>query len=263
MFVPPTTSATGFNCPHCGVLTSQEWSKLYTSKIDNEARTPFLPDSDWINAVKDDQSFTDKVKERAIEWAENMQTGLVFLEDLEDGKYVRQQANNIWLSCCYNCNKLSVWINSRLVFPSAREADAPNPDMPEDVVRDFEEARMIVGRSPRGAAALLRLCIQKICIALGEKGSKIDTDIANLVKKGLNPIVQRSLDVVRVVGNDSVHPGTMDLNDDRETALQLFKLVNLIAEQMISIPKSIDALYESLPEDKRKAITRRDGGAAT
>lgn len=130
--------------------------------------------------------------------------------------------------------------------------------MPPDVVQDFEEARGIVNESPRGAAALLRLCIQKLCKALGEKGRNIDDDIASLVKKGLNPIVQKSLDVVRVIGNEAVHPGTIDLKDDRATALQLFKLVNLIAEQMITLPKSISTIYDSLPEEKRKAIDRRD-----
>jgi hypothetical protein len=258
-YVPPSINETGFNCPHCGVLTSQEWHGLHSSKIDNETRTPFVPDQEWIAVVSDDREMQEGSKAALTKWANNMQTGLVFFEERREASYSRVDVNNLWLSACYNCTKISVWIKDRLVFPASREADAPNQDMPEDVIRDFEEARTIVGKSPRGAAALLRLCIQKLCIFLGEKGSKIDADIASLVKKGLNPIVQRSLDVVRVVGNDSVHPGTMDLNDDRDTALKLFKLVNLIAEQMISVPKSIDSLYESLPAGKREAIARRDG----
>ena len=50
----------------------------------------------------------------------------------------------------------------------------------------------------------------------------------------------------------------IDLRDDMDTALKLFGLVNLIAEQMISAPKHVDALYESLPEEKRKGIEDRD-----
>lgn len=86
--------------------------------------------------------------------------------------------------------------------------------------------------------------------------------IGSLVSDGLNPIVQKSLDVVRVIGNESVHPGTIDLNDDRDTAIRLFDLVNIICEQMITQPRQVSELYEKLPEDKRKAIERRDNGKA-
>jgi len=53
-------------------------------------------------------------------------------------------------------------------------------------------------------------------VDLGESGKDINADIGNLVKKGLSPLVQKALDTVRVVGNECVHPGTMDLKDDRE-----------------------------------------------
>jgi hypothetical protein len=119
---------------------------------------------------------------------------------------------------------------------------------------------LILDLSPRGAAALLRLGIQKLCKHLGETGENLNADIAALVKKGLDVRVQRALDVVRVIGNNAVHPGHIDLRDDRATAEKLFGLVNLIAELMISQPKHVQELYESLPEDARKAIERRDGG---
>lgn len=93
---------------------------------------------------------------------------------------------------------------------------------------------------------------------LREKGKNIDDDIASLVKKGLSPLVQQSLDAVRVIGNEAVHPGTLDLKDDRDTATRLFDLVNIIAEQMISNPKHVKEIYEKIPEEKRKAIERRD-----
>ncbi|OQW39268.1 MAG: hypothetical protein A4S12_02345 [Proteobacteria bacterium SG_bin5] len=124
---------------------------------------------------------------------------------------------------------------------------------------DYEEAGTLLQLSPRGAAALLRLSIQKLCKELGEKGRNIDDDIAALVKKGLDPRVQQALDVVRVIGNNAVHPGQIDLRDDRATAEKLFGLVNLIAEIMISQPKHVADMYESLPQNARDAIKRRDG----
>jgi hypothetical protein len=150
-----------------------------------------------------------------------------------------------------------------MIFPDSSLAPLPNPDLPDDIIADFEEARSIVQRSPRGAAALFRLCIQKLCVHLGESGKNINADIASLVKKGLHPKVQKSLDIVRVVGNESVHPGTIDLRDKPQTAVQLAALINMIADAMITQPKLVDELYEALPEAKREEIKKRDGTPAT
>jgi hypothetical protein len=92
----------------------------------------------------------------------------------------------------------------------------------------------------------------------GRLGRTLNADIASLVEKGLSPVVQKSLDVVRVVGNEAVHPGTLDLRDDQDTASRLFRLVNIIAERMISHPKRVDAMYEELPESKKAQIEKRD-----
>ena len=93
---------------------------------------------------------------------------------------------------------------------------------------------------------------------VGESGKNIDADIASLVKKGLDVRVQQALDIVRVIGNESVHPGQMDLRDDHDTVTELFRLVNLIADVMISQPKAIDAMYNALPASKLKGIENRD-----
>jgi hypothetical protein len=135
----------------------------------------------------------------------------------------------------------------------------PTADMPEDVIADFLEARSVFDRSPRSAAALLRLGLQKLLIHLGEAGENINTDIKNLVAKGLPVKVQQALDTVRVIGNNAVHPGHIDLNDRREDALALFGLLNFIVERMITHPNEIDKLYGSLPTTAREAIDKRDG----
>ncbi|HZR18431.1 MAG TPA: DUF4145 domain-containing protein [Verrucomicrobiae bacterium] len=153
---------------------------------------------------------------------------------------------------------MAVWVHNQLLFPLNKVGPLPNQELPPEIISDFEEARGIVTASPRGAAALLRLSIQKLCKHLGESGKNIDGDIASLVKKGLNPTIQQALDIVRVIGNEAVHPGAMDLRDDRDIALHLFELVNGIADQMISHPKKVTELYAKLPEAKRKAIAARD-----
>ncbi len=130
--------------------------------------------------------------------------------------------------------------------------------MPDEIAADYNEARQVLNDSPRSAAALLRLGIQKLCKHLGEPGKNINDDIASLVKKGLPERVQQALDIVRVVGNNAVHPGQIDLKDDAETAGSLFELVNIIVDVMISEPQRIKELYEKLPESARKAVEDRD-----
>lgn len=172
------------------------------------------------------------------------------------GKYHYQKVSGC---ICVHCEKESLWYEDKMVYPDFEGVQSPNQDLGEEVQSDYREAASILQKSPRGAAALLRLAIQKLCGELGEDGKNINTDIKNLVAKGLPSAVQKSLDVVRVIGNDSVHPGQIDLRDDIETAKALFRLVNLIAEKMITEPKEVEEIYNSLPEDKRKQIEERDG----
>jgi hypothetical protein len=61
-----------------------------------------------------------------------------------------------------------------------------------------------------------------------------------------------------VIGNEAVHPGQIDLNDDPSIAQTLFELVNMVVDEMISKPKKIKEMYEKLPPAKLDAITRRD-----
>lgn len=173
------------------------------------------------------------------------------------------QGEEFKIARCRRCKRYSIWINHRMVYPGFVTAPEPNPDLSEEVKIDFEEARKILGDSPRGAAALLRLAIQKTCKELGEKGDNINADIASLVQKGLPVRVQQALDTVRVVGNNAVHPGQIDIRDNTDVALKLFGLVNLIADVMISQPKHVAALYNAIvPEDARKAIEQRDSSAS-
>ena len=129
--------------------------------------------------------------------------------------------------------------------------------MPETVRADYEEAATIYIRSPRGAAALLRLAIQKLMVHLGQSGKNINDDIASLVSKGLPIQIQQALDVVRVTGNNAVHPGQIDVND-HEVIEQLFPLINVIVDYQISLPARIQEMYDALPVGTRGAIQKRD-----
>jgi hypothetical protein len=257
-YVPASIRETAFNCPHCGALTSQVWFATYVDNLADGA-TPFIPDAEVVKRIHSDQLLKPEEKERFIENIKERMKGLIFFDKHDGALYNRTESVNLSLSRCFNCKKIAVWVYDRLLFPPELHGEEPNIDIPDDVLLDYEEARSILNLSPRGAAALLRLAIQKICKFLGENGKNINDDIASLVRKGLSPIIQKSLDVVRVVGNEAVHPGTLDLRDDRDSASKLFRLVNLIAEQMISHPKHVNDMYDGLvPASKKEQIEKRD-----
>ena len=182
--------------------------------------------------------------------------------------YCPPQGGNVWHSYkldsflsakCSNCNNFSIWIIDKMVYPLSGSVEMANVDLPEDIRNDYNEAKNIVNISPRGASALLRLAVQKLCIHLGEKGTNINDDIKSLVKKGLPQTMQQALDSVRVIGNNAVHPGTIDLNDKIEIAYALFGFVNIICEVLISQPKKIQEFYEkNIPEGIRNGIEKRD-----
>jgi len=161
------------------------------------------------------------------------------------------------VATCHQCYEHSLWIWDQMYFPDSSIAPHANPDMPEDVKKIYDEAALIYSKSPRGSAALLRLGIQMLCKELGQAGRNINEDIKNLVADGLPPIVQKSLDVVRVTGNDAVHPGQIDA-DSSEVVLNLFNLINIIVEYTISMPNKVNGLYSSLPAGKLNEISNRD-----
>lgn len=173
-------------------------------------------------------------------------------------QYQSQNDSALRVSTCQHCNQHTLWIKNIMFYPETGNAQYPNPEMPEAVKKIYLEAASIHSKSPRGASALLRLGIQLLCKELGESGNNINSDIAALVKKGLPEIVQKSLDIVRVTGNDAVHPGQID-TDNPETTIQLFNLTNIIVEYMIAMPKKVSGLYANLPVDKVTAIDTRDG----
>lgn len=185
---------------------------------------------------------------------------------------------------CQACDNFSIWLTNNLpvtkvgttnlkgldttyasvtlIFPStssdSSEVPALNSDMPDNVKEIYKEAGDVLNVSPRASAALSRLAIENLVEYLGAEGKDLNNKIGNLVSKGMPIEIQQMLDSVRVIGNNAVHPGQINIKDNKELALSLLHFVNLITDNQISQPKKIAEIYDSLPESYKKSIEKRD-----
>ena len=258
--VPPALGAESFNCPHCGAYAAQTWSKILPKSYDRKQGPQCFV------AAEVENFNPDKIKEEAervriVDFLERLKKHDVTYERTQYGQDSYWELHNVFASVCFSCGGWAIWVKKNIVYPQTNTEVERHEDLPDTLRDDFDEAASIVDKSARGAAALLRLCIQKLMPVLNEKGKDLNEDIASLVRKGLDVDVQRALDVVRVIGNNAVHPGQIDLKDDKATALKLFDLLNLIVERMISTPKKLEAIFKGLPPTTLAAIEKRDGQA--
>ena len=183
-----------------------------------------------------------------------------------------EQRNIYYQAICAHCRQYSLWRVTKMdsdgfnivkkgemLYPDFGSAPLPSEDMPEDVKKDYEEAARIFIKSPRGAAALLRLGLQKLCIHLGEEGKNINTDIRSLVEKGVfSGQVVKVADTLRITGNNAVHPGQISDEDFDRAAGKMFDLINALVEETITKPKMWNNLYEQMPENARNAAEAQD-----
>ena len=218
-YIVPAIDAESFTCPYCNTLSQQNWNIICLGKFGNG--TSF-----------DEISFS------------NMR--------------VYPETVRISISTCQSCKKWHVWIGDKMFLPRETNIPMPLDDMPEDIKSLYNEARDVFPHSKRATAALLRLALQKLCIYLGEKGKNINDDIASLVSKGLPIQVQKALDYVRITGNNSVHPGEMNIEDNDDICLRLFSMLNFVVDRMIVQPKEIEKAFDFLPEKAKAAIEKRD-----
>jgi hypothetical protein len=215
--VTPALGAQSFTCPHCGAISHQTWYQLYAQRYEKESK-PWVLDITEIERIKDNTLAAeneDDHRRAMIAFLERKASKTIFDSSVRQGVVVYHQLVNLTVSHCFSCNDWSVWVADNLIYPEKPTAIEPNEEMPPEVRADFNEAAAIVDTSPRGAAALLRLVIQKLMKDLNLKGKDLDADIGDLVKRGLDDRIKKALDVIRVIGNNAVHPGQMDLRDDK------------------------------------------------
>jgi len=135
----------------------------------------------------------------------------------------------------------------------------PNEELNKDTKKIYNEAAAIFKLSPRASSALLRLCLEELLIQIEITGNTLNERIGNLIDKGVDIHIRKACDLVRVHGNDAIHPREINMKDDDKIARRLFWLINKIANVEITEKKEIHKLFdETIPEKIKKSIMKRD-----
>lgn len=249
MNTPPEFQKQTYNCPHCKALTTHTH---YYARIS----PPEFPKQDII-------TFNQK---RHVELSDKQ---LRVLDTLA-------------VSHCFACGKPIIWkvatafsgqnplesnikINGHaadvaaMIWPPLGSSDVPPPndDLDEDIKDDYFEAASVLSLSPRSAAALIRLALQKFLKAhAGQSGDRINNDIGELVAS--NPDISerqcKIMHTLRIIGNHAVHPGQLDVSSNPGMVLAMFELLNQLAYDLVTRPKQEQALWDSLPASKTQAV---------
>ncbi len=241
----PEHGSKKFKCPHCNTLATQEWFLAHNaSSISREILNDIYLDyrsnvTDYVQ--KEINNFLRKI-------------GNSF-----QSKFYNFVPNGFSVATCASCNNFTLWVNGEIVYPKKTTVSPPNEDLDENIKALYLEAATILVDSPKGSTALLRLALQKLLKQIGGTGKNINNDIKDLVADNLSPQMQKALDLLRVVGNNAVHPGQIDLDDNIEIARKLFDILNYIAYELITKPKELEELYSDLiPLETQEHIKQRD-----
>jgi hypothetical protein len=243
MHIAPALNKSSFSCPHCHAIAAQQWFQTY-AKISSSVVTP----TTILGSI-----------DVATAHLELVRFGV---QEKNPSNMASLPLTGAKISRCFSCKNFALWAGNRVVWPATNVEIIPNPDMPAAIKADFLEAASIVQLSPRGAAALLRLALQKLINSLVGRPIEIDKGIQELVNAGLPQTVQQACDYVRIVGNEAVHPGAIDIRDDIAMATNLFNLLNLIVTHTISFQNTMASIYPQLPPSKLKGVEDRMKGAA-
>jgi len=243
-YIAPKYELSAFNCPHCNAYAEQYWSNLlsdpeeFSQKFNNLIQ--YL-----ISQRIDTSQFRGYFTDLLIDWSSEL------------GKCLVRDAK---VATCNHCENISFWIKQKMIFPNMITVPLAHQDMPTNVKELYDEARLVSSLSPRSAATLLRVSLERLTENLGEATGNLNARISRLKAKGLPEQVIKVLDLVRIYGNDGAHSNQMDMDeqDTPEIVNKLFWMVNYIVEKVITEPDEINAMFKQLPESKIKAIENRD-----
>jgi hypothetical protein len=225
--VEPQLGAESFSCPHCNAVAHQDWYSLFL-KPENAAEVGVLtPEAVTVSTLRQGEAQRDNIKE-IEQFIERLKKTQLTYEYQKHPHPLKVKMANLHISNCHNCNGFSLWVSGLLVYPTKLDKT------PELVDEDVEEAAVVLNKSPRGATALMRVCIQKLVPLLEENGKELNQRVSSLVRKGLEMEIQQAMDVLEVLRSDSAQLNPLESQADRETALRFLDSLKEVLERRMS-----------------------------
>ncbi len=106
--------------------------------------------------------------------------------------------------------------------------------IPEPIRRDYEEANLILERSPKAAATLLRRCLQGMIHDFWKINEKnLNAEITQLKEK-VSPTLWQAIDGLRKIGNIGAHMEkdvNLIIDIEPDEAKKLLRLIEMLFEK--------------------------------
>jgi hypothetical protein len=225
--VEPQLGAESFSCPHCNAVAHQDWYSLFL-KPENAAEVGVLtPEAVTVSTLRQGEAQRDNIKE-IEQFIERLKKTQLTYEYQKHPHPLKVKMANLHISNCHNCNGFSLWVSGLLVYPTKLDKT------PELVEEDLEEATAILNNFPRGATALMRVCIQKLVPLLEDNGKELNQRVSSLVRKGLEMEMQQAKEVLQVLRTDPVQLSQLESQADKETALRFLDSLKEVLERRMS-----------------------------
>ncbi|MBZ7935818.1 DUF4145 domain-containing protein [Campylobacter sp. B0100352/1] len=206
-YTKPYFKGNAFNCPHCGVYASMEWSNFSGTGAFGAIN---------IKQVEGYSFFESACCncERSIIW---------YLEN-ENPK---------------------MFFPKEVAIPPEENMPENVKEIYEEaslILRDSPRASCALLRL--ALQELMKYLKENIEIYNGLKNRNIDEDIKEIINIGnfyqeQKETLKEAMDSVRLVGNKASHPSELDINDNPEIANILFEMINFIVEEIITKPKEM------------------------
>ena len=223
-YMEPRLGAASFSCPHCNTVAHQDWYSLFLNPENAAEIRVLTPETVIVSTLRQGEAQRDNIKE-VDQLVERLKKNELTYQYQKHPQPLKVRMANLHMSNCHGCNGFSLWVGGVLVFPTKVDQTS------ELVEEDVEEAAAILEKFPRGATALMRVCIQKLVPLLKENGKELNNYVSSLVHKGLEMEIQQAMEVLQVLRADPGQLSQLEAQADKETARRFLDSLKAVIER--------------------------------